>query len=117
MPPPLLHSILQFVSDFVFAFVLCVVYRLASKGWDGSKMELAFLCATIVWLDGVPMTYLGLVNGGYLPVGVSIATALLALATFFVVAPLLPWLLRACDETGAKQLRACRHSHLTRLLK
>jgi hypothetical protein len=97
--PPLLHSILQFVSDFVFAFVLCVVYRLASSGWRASKMQLAFLCGTIVWLGGVPMTYLGLVNGGYLPAGVSIATTLLALATFLVVAPLLPWLLRGRDAT------------------
>jgi hypothetical protein len=27
---PVVHIILQFVSDFVLAFVLCIVYRLAS---------------------------------------------------------------------------------------
>jgi hypothetical protein len=90
---PIIHAILQFVSDFVFAFVLCAVYRLASPGWHGPKLRLAFLCGVIVWLGGVPMTYLGLINGGYLPVGVSIATTILALVTFFIVAPLLPFVL------------------------
>ena len=51
------------------------------------------MCGVIVWMGGVPMCYLGLVNGGYLPMGVSIATTLLALITFFIVAPLLPVLL------------------------
>ena len=99
-PPPLaspfspgVHAILQFVSDFVFAFVLCVVYWLANASWHGSKTGLAFLCGMIVWLGGVPMVYLGLVNGGYLPAGISIATTILALVTFFIVAPLLPLLL------------------------
>jgi hypothetical protein len=90
---PLVHAVLQFVSDFVFAFVLCLVYQLALAGWRGSKLQLALLCGVIVWLGGVPMTYLGLVNGGYLPAGVSIATTILALLTFFIVAPLLPWLI------------------------
>jgi hypothetical protein len=89
---------LQFLSDFVFAFVLCVVYRLALTGWRGSKLHLAFLCGVVVWLGGVPMTYLGLVNGGYLPAGTSIATTILALVTFFIVAPLLPWLIREEHE-------------------
>ena len=90
---PVVHVILQFVSDFVFALVLCAVYRLAISSWRGSKIGLALLCAVIVWLGGVPMVYLGLVNDGYLPAGVSIATTVLALVTFFVVAPLLPVLL------------------------
>jgi len=85
---------LQFVSDFVFAFVLCVIYLLASKDWRGSKMTLAFLCSVTVWLGGVPMCYLGLVNGGYLPAGISVATTVLALVTFLIVAPLLPWFFR-----------------------
>src|SRR5258705_10470118 len=98
--PPLTHAILQFVSDFVFAFILCFVYRLASAGWGGSQMLLALLCAIIVWLGGVPMTYLGLVNGGYLPAGISVATTILALVTFLIVAPLLPRLLPA-SQGGA----------------
>jgi hypothetical protein len=105
-PPPMhspfwppVHVILQFVSDYVFAFVLCAIYRLASPSWRHSRTSLAFLCVTIVWLGGVPMCYLGLVNGGYLPAGISIATSILALMTFFIVAPLLPLLLpaRPCD--------------------
>ena len=50
-PPPLpspfspsLHVLLQFLSDFVFAFVLCSVFRLASPGWRGSPFSLAVLC-------------------------------------------------------------------------
>jgi len=74
---PLTHAILQFVSDFVLAFVLCAVYWLASASWRRSRMALAFICGVIVWLGGVPMCYLGLVNGGYLPMGVSIATTIL----------------------------------------
>ncbi len=90
---PVIHAILQFVSDFVFAFVLCAIYRLASSGWRGAKIRLALLCGLLTWLGGVPMVYLGLVNGGYLPAAVSIATTVLALVTFFIVAPLLPLLL------------------------
>jgi len=97
---PLGHAILQFVSDFVFAFVLCVVYRLGISGWRGSQNILAFICGGIVWLGGVPMCYLGFVNGGYLPIGVSIATTLLALITFFIAAPLLPVLLTVRAESG-----------------
>jgi len=87
---PLVHALLQYVSDFVFAFVLCLIFRLASAGWRGSLYWLAFLCAVVVWLGGVPMAYLGLVNGGYLPAPVSTATTILALVTFCIVAPLLP---------------------------
>jgi hypothetical protein len=87
---PLAHVILQFVSDFVFGFMLCVVYSLARESWRGLKITLAFLCSAVVWLGGVPMCYLGLVNGGYLPLGISLATTLLALVTFLIVAPLLP---------------------------
>lgn len=56
-------------------------------------MELSILCGVIVWLGGVPMCYLGMINGGYLPAGVSMATTILALVTFFIVALLLPLLL------------------------
>ena len=90
---PIVHVILQFASDFVLAFVLCIVYRPASPGWSRSRMELSILCAVIVWLGGVPMCYLGMINGGFLPAGVSIATTILALVTFFDAAPLLPPLL------------------------
>jgi hypothetical protein len=34
-----------------------------------------------------------MINGGYLPIGVSVATTMLALVTFLIVAPLLPLLL------------------------
>lgn len=97
---PLVHAVLQFVSDLVYALVLCLVYRIASPGWLGLKLHLALLCGAIVWLGGVPMTYLGLVNGGYLPAGISIATTFLALATFFIASPLLPALLPVPSENA-----------------
>jgi hypothetical protein len=97
---PLVHAVLQFVSDFVFAFVLCAVYCLASPSWRRSRMALSFICGVIIWLGGVPMCYLGLVNGGYLPLGVSIATTILALVTFLIVVPLLPALLPVRAESG-----------------
>ena len=78
---PAIHVILQFVSDFVLAFVLCIVYRLASLGWSRSRIELSILCGIVVWLSGVPMCYLGMINGGYLPIGVSVASTMLAFVT------------------------------------
>src|SRR5947208_16875034 len=83
---PLAHVILQLVSDFVFAFALCIIYLLASKDCRGSKMTLAFLCSVTVWLGGVPMCNLGLVNGGYLPAGFSVATTVVPLTRFFIFA-------------------------------
>ena len=83
----------------MFAFVLTVIYRLAGAGWRGSRLRLAFLCSALVWLGGVPMTYLGIVNSGYLPGGVAVATSAWALFTFLLLAPLLPRLLPAEDVT------------------
>ena len=60
---------------------LCI--GLASPGWSRSRMELSILCGVVVWLGGVPMCYLGMINGGYLPAGVSVATTILAPVTFF----------------------------------
>src|SRR6059036_2852105 len=47
-PPPMrspfggvVHVLLQFFSDFVFAFVWCLVYRLASPGWNRPGLKLA----------------------------------------------------------------------------
>ena len=72
------HAVLQFVSDFVFALVLCAVYRLASPNWEEFQNAASTpVRLLIVWLGGVPMVYLGLVNGGYLPAGISIATTAL----------------------------------------
>jgi hypothetical protein len=93
--PPLAHDALTFVSDFVFAFALAVFFSLASGAWRGSRLALAFLCAALVWLCGVPMTYLGVVNGGYLPADVATATSAWALFGFLLFAPLLPPLLPA----------------------
>ncbi len=52
------------------------------------------MTAAIVWLGGVAMCKLELATAGHFPgLGIAIATTLLALATFVVIAPLLPHLL------------------------
>ena len=87
-------SVLGFVPGFGLAFVWCVVYRLSSPSWGRSKMQLALVTAGIVWLGGVAMSKLESANAGHFPgPGIAIATTLLALATFVVIAPLLPHLL------------------------
>jgi len=86
-------SVLGFVPGFGLAFVWCLVYRLSSPSWGRSKMQLALVTAGIVWLGGVAMSNIGLVNAAHLPLGVYMATTLLALVTFVIVAPLLPQLL------------------------
>ncbi len=86
-------SVLGFVPGFGLAFVWCLVYRLSSPSWGRSKTQLALVTAGIVWLGGVAMSNIGLVNAGHLPLGISMATTLLALVTFVIVAPLLPPLL------------------------
>ena len=87
-------SVLGFVPGFGLAFVWCFVYRLSSPSWGRSKMQLALVTAGIVWLGGVVMCKLESANAGHFPgLGIAIATTLLALATFVVIAPLLPHLL------------------------
>ena len=86
-------SVLGFVPGFGHAFVWCLVYRLSSPSWGRSKTQLALVTAGIVWLGGVAMCKLALANAGHIPLGIAIATTLLALATFVVIALLLPHLL------------------------
>ena len=87
-------SVLGFVPGFGLAFVWCLVYRLSSPSWGRSKMHLALVTAGIVWLGGVAMCKLQLAIAGHFPgLSIAIATTLLALATFVVIAPLLPHLL------------------------
>lgn len=87
-------SVLGFVPGFGLAFVWCLVYRLSSPSWGRPKMQLAFVTAGIVWLGGVAMGKLESANAGHLPgLGIAIATTLLSLVTFVVIAPLLPHLL------------------------
>lgn len=87
-------SVLGFVPGFGLAFVWCLVYRLLGPSWGRSKMQLALVTASIVWLAGVAMPMLKSANAGHVPgLGIAFATTLLALATFAVIAPLLPHLL------------------------
>lgn len=97
--PGLARDLLTFVSDFVFALVWSCVFALARPAWRGSTLTLALATAALVWLGGVPMTYLGIVNSGYLPADVAVATSVLALVTFLLVSPLMPRLLPAAPAS------------------
>ena len=93
LEPRWMKDVLSLVSDYVFATVLCFVYAIAAPGWRGSATSLSFTLSFLVWLAGVPMTYLAFVTAGHLPVSVSVATSLWALVTFLIFAPALPHLL------------------------
>jgi hypothetical protein len=95
--PRWLRDALSLVSDYVFAVVLCATYAVSAPGWRGPKTALALILAVLVWLAAVPMTYLAFVSAGYLPIEVSVATSVWALATFAVFAPALPYLLPPND--------------------
>ena len=93
LEPRWITDVLSLVSDYVFATVLCFAYAIAAPGWRWSMTSLAFTLSFLVWLAGVPMTYLAFFAAGYLPVSVSVATSLWALVTFLIFAPALPYLL------------------------
>jgi hypothetical protein len=87
-PPwsPLTHELLTFVSDFVFAFAFVWIFaRLRAQ-----TVPAALALSVVLWLAGVVMTYLAMVNSGFLPWPITVQTSLLALTTFLVAAPLLP---------------------------
>ena len=93
--PRWLRELLTLVSDYVFAVVACCIYRIGTAGWQGSRIGLAIVASALTWLAAVPMTYLAFIMAGYLPIGVSVATSLWALATFLIFAPALPYLVRS----------------------
>jgi len=44
---PMVHVILQFASDFVLAFVLCIVYRLASRAGVDQEWNYRFFAPSL----------------------------------------------------------------------
>lgn len=78
------------VSDFIYAFALVWVIAHAAE----KTVVFALKAAFVIWLAGAALTYLVLVNAGFLPTDIAIKTSLLALATFLISAPALAAVLR-----------------------
>ena len=95
--PALVRELLTLVSDFVYAFALVWIYAALVPG-HRAPVRLALELIVLVWLTTVGMTYLALVNSGFLPVGIAWKTSLWALVTFLPLAMFLPLVLRERSE-------------------
>jgi hypothetical protein len=83
--PRITHEALSLVSDFVYAFAFTWLY---ARG-DGKSAAAAIRLVIVVWLAGAAMTYLAIVNAGFLPWQIAAKTGLLALLIFIATAPLI----------------------------
>ena len=88
-PPwdPLVRELMSFVSDFVYAGVF--VWLFAQLPVQSATNALAVVVA--LWLAGAAVTYLAIVNSGFLPWQIAVQSGGLALAIFIVTAPLIAW--------------------------
>jgi len=91
-PPwsPLTQELLSFVSDFVYAFAFVWLLAHATQKSIAHALSLVF----VLWVAGAVMTYLAIVNAGFLPLEIAVQTSVLALVIFVVTAPILPMTLR-----------------------
>jgi hypothetical protein len=91
--PSLVHELMTAVSDFIYAFALVWFYANSKRQNLTSALTIAF----IIWVAGVVVTYLAIVNSGFLPWGIAVKTSILALTTFMVAAFFLPLLVKSRD--------------------
>jgi hypothetical protein len=87
--PALAKELLTFVSDFVYGFVLLWLF-LKSAVERQASTRYAFALVSAVWLSTVGVTYLALVNSGFLPISIAWKTGLWALLTFLPLGFILP---------------------------
>jgi hypothetical protein len=87
---PLARELLTFVSDFIYAFAFVWFFARAER--KSVAEALAIVC--VLWLAGAGVTYLAIVNSGFLPWRIAVMTSVLALVIFLITAPILPWALR-----------------------
>ena len=83
--PALMKEAVTLASDFVYAFVLVWLYANARR----QTVSFAVQLSVVLWLFGVALLYLVMVNAGFLPLGVAVKTSLLALGIFAATAPAL----------------------------
>lgn len=82
---------ISLLSDFVFGPLLVWLYA-AMLPRFGSNIWTAIRAATVIWVLGVAVPYLGIVRIGWLPAGVVTGTSVVALAGFLPAA----WLVARC---------------------
>ena len=80
------HEAMTIVSDFVYAFAFVWLFARSADRTATAAVRLVI----VVWLAGAAMTYLAIVNAGFLPWPIAAKTGALALVIFVVTAPLLP---------------------------
>ncbi|WP_135210993.1 hypothetical protein [Vitreimonas flagellata] len=87
-PPwsPLTRELLSFVSDFVYAFAFVWLFAHGAQKSVAHALALVF----VLWVSGAVMTYLAIVNAGFLPLEIAVQTSVLALVIFLATAPILP---------------------------
>lgn len=95
-PPysPITRELVTLLSDFVYAFALVWIYSTAGPD-RRAPWRFALELVVMLWLTTVAMTYLTLVNSGFLPPGIALKSGLWALATFLPVAAFLPLVFRS----------------------
>lgn len=82
----LTRELMSLVSDFVYAFGFVWLFSRMREQSVGASIALVF----VVWLCGAAVTYLAIVNSGFLPWPITAKTSLLALVIFLATAPILP---------------------------
>lgn len=97
--PELVREAVELVSDFVYAFALVWLFANARR----QTVSFAVKLSVALWVFGVALLYLVMVNSGFLPLGIAIKTSLLALAIFVAAAPALPMFAR---RAGPESKRA-----------
>ena len=75
------RDLVSFLPDFIYGVAVSWLYvRLARS--DGPSFATAVRACMLVFVVGALTTYLGMANSGLLPWRLSVATTILALATF-----------------------------------
>jgi hypothetical protein len=88
-PPwhPFVRELMSFVSDFVYAGVFVWLFAQLRD----QSVTSAIRVVSALWLAGAAITYLAIVNSGFLPWQIALQSGGLALAIFIVSAPLIAW--------------------------
>jgi hypothetical protein len=92
-PPwtPLVRELMSFVSDFVYAGAF--VWLFSQLRVQSATSALAVV--TALWLSGAAVTYLAIVNSGFLPWPIALQSSVLALVIFVATAPFVAWARRS----------------------
>jgi hypothetical protein len=96
-----LSIVVSLLSDFVFGPSLVWLYA-AMLPRFGATFATAMRASLVIWVLAVAVPYLGIVRIGWLPVGVVVATSLVALVGFVPAAWMTMQFYRKPDAPGAR---------------